>query len=1194
MRGWGAEDGLPVAVVNTMTQTPDGYLWVGAEEGLTRFDGVRFTTYDQGSQPPLENRVVTVLATDPGGRLVIGGTAGVSRRGEEGFTPLAPGTDLGQATVYSLFPDREGNLWVGTSKRLRCFRDGREVQQAATSALPEGIYRLAQDAAGEVWAASDHVVYALRGGAFLAQGTLGEADGVPALSTSRTGGVWVGTKDRTGRWRGDRLEAVPALDGVRAQCLHEDRAGTLWLGTAGRGLLRWDARRGEVSRYTTADGLRGDIVLAIHEDREGNLWVGTNGGLQVFSEPKFTVFGRPEGLADDVVHAVFRDAAGQLWVGTNAGVSALGGPAGRPPVNYPLPGDPSSLVMSFGSGEGAGGGLLVGAYVGLRRFREGRVEPAGTGVADLESRRVYAVCPDGEGGVWVACYNGVYRLRDGGAASVPLGAANGLAGKAANVLHVDRRGALWMGTDTGLTRRDPDGRLTEFGPADGLGGTYVVAIHEDARGDLFVGTIGGGLTRLRGGKFTNYTTRQGLFDDTTFSILEDDAGRLWLGGNRGIWNVAKADLERLDRHEITRLPTVAYGTADGLRTRECNGGSQPCAWRDADGTMWWATAKGLASLHPARVTTNPLPPPVRIEEVTAGPGEVSRGSGGGAVDLAADTRKFEVAYTALSLTAPEANRFRYRLDGFDRGWNEAGTARVAHYTNLAPGRYTFRVQAANADGAWNEAGATLGLTLHPRWDQTLGFRVLLAILALGGAWTGAWAWRRRVVLRLARAEARNRERARTEEILRAAMAEAERANAAKSEFLSRVSHELRTPLNAILGFGQLLEMEPLSQSQNEGVEQILGGGRHLLGLVEEILDLAHIERGEAVVHPEPLDPATVLAEAVALVQPLARERGVSLRAEAPAEADGGVRLLADPRRLRQVLLNLLANAVKYNRPVGGEVVIGSGTSGADRRRITVRDTGAGIGEAGLARLFTPFERLGAAYGPIEGTGLGLAVSRQLVEAMGGTLGVESTPGVGSTFWVDLPSAPASDPAAHGEGQPGGAPPAPARADEDSRAPGPGGGEVLYIEDNAPNRQLVECVLAQHRPDLRLRCAPDGHAGLRHAGMEPRPDLILLDLQLPDLPGEDVLTRLRADAHTAGLPVVVLSADATAGSQRRLRSAGAVEYLLKPLEIRKLVEVLGVFCPVRPPRPAVTGAEAAESPTPLAWSGPRREGPLALP
>jgi signal transduction histidine kinase/CheY-like chemotaxis protein len=387
------------------------------------------------------------------------------------------------------------------------------------------------------------------------------------------------------------------------------------------------------------------------------------------------------------------------------------------------------------------------------------------------------------------------------------------------------------------------------------------------------------------------------------------------------------------------------------------------------------------------------------------------------------------------------------------------------------------------------------------------------------------------------------ERKQAEEAIRAARDEAERANAAKSEFLSRMSHELRTPLNAILGFAQLLDLDDVSPLQQDSIAQILKAGRHLLDLVNEVLDLTRIETGHLALSIEPVGVAQVLQEARALIAPLATAHHVHL-AEPPA-LSATTQVLADQQRLKQVLLNLLANAVKYNRP-GGTVTLACHPTAADRLRLEVHDTGPGIPSEQLARLFMPFERLGAEQTTVEGTGLGLALCKRLVELMGGAIGVTSTVGQGSTFWVELTC---PTPVAPRPGED--APPLPAIA-VGAAVPG-AAGTLLYIEDNLSNLQLVEQLL-RYRPGVKLVAAMQGRLGLELA-REHQPGLIVLDLHLPDLGGPEVLRCLRAEARTAGIPVVVLSADATPGQVARLRAAGAAAYLTKPLDVHQFLGVV---------------------------------------
>jgi PAS domain S-box-containing protein len=384
-------------------------------------------------------------------------------------------------------------------------------------------------------------------------------------------------------------------------------------------------------------------------------------------------------------------------------------------------------------------------------------------------------------------------------------------------------------------------------------------------------------------------------------------------------------------------------------------------------------------------------------------------------------------------------------------------------------------------------------------------------------------------------------RKRIEEDLRLAKEEAERANRAKSEFLSRMSHELRTPLNAILGFAQLLQMAGGNPDDMESTDQILRAGRHLLVLINEVLDLAKIEAGNITLSLEPVLVGEVLRDSVDMVRNMAQERSVSLHLE-PTVGDPFVR--ADVQRLKQVILNVLTNAIKYNRH-GGSVRISSAEIEGEYFRFVVQDTGYGITPDKMERLFTPFDRLGADQLGVEGTGLGLALSRGLVEKMGGRLGVATVPGEGSTFWIEVPIAHRGEEVEVIDE-------APSERDESAAAAGRPQ-TVLLIEDNLANVRLMERLLAQ-RPRVRLLTAMQGSLGWALA-REHQPDLILLDLHLPDLSGEEVLLRIQNDPTLRQIPVVIMSGDATPPRAERVLAAGAREYISKPFNVAAVLRIL---------------------------------------
>jgi signal transduction histidine kinase/CheY-like chemotaxis protein len=448
------------------------------------------------------------------------------------------------------------------------------------------------------------------------------------------------------------------------------------------------------------------------------------------------------------------------------------------------------------------------------------------------------------------------------------------------------------------------------------------------------------------------------------------------------------------------------------------------------------------------------------------------------------------------------------------------------------------------------------LVVTPKHSLVGGLAERLPWMILGGglvtavllsALVGAISRRRAYALRLVDERTRElraalAERERLEEGQRLAREAAEEANRSKSEFLSRMSHELRTPLNAVLGFAQLLETDDLDPGQQDSVKQILHGGRHLLGLINEVLDITRIETGTFQLSPEPVGVRDVVDEVIELARPLAAAAEVQLSRGITGLDE---HVLADRQRLKQILLNLVGNAIKYNRR-GGTVVVSCEHVESSKLRVKVHDTGMGIRPEHLELLFTPFERLGAEHTSVEGTGVGLALSRRLAEAMGGVVDLETVVGQGSTFWVELPVV--EDPVQRFERLDEASAPASAARETTSRRH-----TVLYIEDNLSNLRLVQRILESH-PGIELLTAMQGHLGFELA-KERVPSLVLLDMHLPDITGDQVLRQLRDDPATSSIPVVVLSADATAGQIKRTLAEGARAYLTKPLDVSELREIL---------------------------------------
>ena len=727
---WQTEQGLPQNTITAIAETPDGYLWLGTREGLVRFDGVRFTVFDSRTTPELGHNWVLCLLADRAGRLWIGTSGGGVVRLEQGrFTRYAEPDGLPGEQVSSLFEDRKGRLWVGTDGGgLAWSEGGRFVREASREALGTQIRALLEDENG-LWIASEAGL-ARRQGATLTSFTTKQGlsrRSVRSLLRDHKGVLWIGTDEGLNRLENDRFIVFTTKHGLSSnviEALLEDREGNLWIGTDGGGLNR--LREGRFTAFTTKEGLSNDSVFALHEDREGSLWVGTNlGGLTRLKNGRFTAFTRKEGLSNDFARALLEDRQGNLWIGTEGGgLNRLKN--GLFAAFTTKEGLSNDVVLSLL--EDRAGTLWIGTDSGLNRMKkDGRFEVI-TANMGLSNDSVLALYEDRQGSLWIGTYaEGLNRLKDGRFTAFTT--KEGLGHDTVNEIYEDHEGILWIGTRGGGLSRLKDGRFTTYTTKDGLSDNLVFALHEDADGSLWIGTYGGGLNRLKNGRFTAITRKQGLFDDVIHRIVEDGRGDVWMSSNRGIFRVSKRELDEVADGRQASLAPAVYGTADGMRSAECNG-SANSGLRTRDGKLWFPTTRGVVRIDPEHLATNPLVPPVAIEEVLA---DQRVANPTGPLRLPPGTQTLEVHYTALSLTAPSGVRFRYRLEGFDEAWVEAGPRRTAYYTRLPHGSYRFRVIACNNDGLWNEEGATLAFVVEPRWSETAWFRGLgLLTFALVG------------------------------------------------------------------------------------------------------------------------------------------------------------------------------------------------------------------------------------------------------------------------------------------------------------------------------------------------------------------------------------------------------------------------------------------------------------------------------